>query len=114
MADTDAYQEAVVKLMSYVDQTANFATAQLPDVAAQMLAYGETIAIIWAVVLGVFFLMSLFGFLLAVSKEDDIAMGLLFPLIITGIFLVVNIGTIIEIKTAPKLYILHELKNALK
>lgn len=45
--NTDAYQDAVNKLMAYVDQTVNFAKGELPEVCKEILIYGAAQNYFW-------------------------------------------------------------------
>jgi hypothetical protein len=115
-ATTDAYQDAVNKLMSYIDQTANFAKGQLPDIANELLVFGVTQHTLLAYLFGSITILAFLVFLLGIwiakdGEEGGLEVSVVFFLIfgvgcaITG----AQILDLYQIKEAPKIYVLHEL-----
>jgi hypothetical protein len=117
MANTDAYQDAVTKLMNYLNDTVVFAKSQLPDVAQQMLVYGAELTHFWMWFWIVGFALSFLMFLVSLLTMDEAGgVGVAMFLIMLGLGVLAGIeySTIIEIRDAPKLYILDELASKLK
>lgn len=116
MANTDAYQDAVSKLISYLDQTVDFARGQLPEVCKEILAYGAYSNTFWIWFSGVFAVLSLLIFILSIVKNDDCGgctvacfMLLLGMSTATG----ANIMEAKKIELAPKLYVMEYLRSEL-
>lgn len=114
---TDAYQDAVHKLMDYMNDTVIFAKAQLPDVAQQMLIYGAEMAHIWmwgwiivAIACFLFWLTSL----IAIDEAGGLAFTIFLAWIGAGACAVAQYSVQLEIRDAPKLYIMEQLANQVK
>jgi hypothetical protein len=115
---TDAYQDAVHKLMDYMNDTVVFAKAQLPDVANQMLVYGAEMAHMWMIgwiIAAVIAFLMFLGFGLLGGDERG---GVSFVFFLAWIGLSIAAGHAysvqIEIRDAPKLYIMDQLAERVK
>lgn len=116
----DAYQDAVTKLMNYLNDTVVFAKAQLPDVANQMLVYGAEMAHFWMIFwicVGAFFgLLTVLTVIFGITNNDEMRGGgiLGFITVVFFVFAALSYQTQIKIHDAPKLYIMDELAYKLK
>lgn len=114
----DEYQNAVKKLMDYLDQTAVFAKGELPDVANQMLVYGATMGQFWLTLWCVVAAVSVGLWLLYMAFADSEHIP---GKIITGIMALIFVcvagqcwADLVKIRTAPKLYIMEAMGDMLK
>jgi hypothetical protein len=115
---TDAYQDAVHKLMDYMNDTVVFAKAQLPDVAQQMLIYGAEMShmwmIGWIIAAAIAFLMFLGMAIIAGDEGGGPSCFFFIAWVGCSIAAGCSYSTVIEIRDAPKLYIMDELASKLK
>lgn len=109
---TDEYQKATKELMQYVTQAVEFTKNQMPEVVAQLLAYDAKVAAILLACCVIGWFVALMVLLFAYANDSEAAQVfawaaiLLLPLAALG-----NFTTIVKIETAPKLYVLDELRQ---
>lgn len=107
--DADAYQQAVTKLMTYIDNTAAFAQEQLPDVARQMLEYGAYTSSLWMFIALVVVALTLLAMFFSAASGNEAWPMWFVSLGISLMFAGSNYSTIKKIELAPKLYIMDEM-----
>jgi len=110
----DQYQEALKKLMDYMQDTVVFAKSQLPDIANQMLTYGAHMAHLWMIfwiIIAAVALLSFFVGLIAMDEGSGVCFISLLLIVAASIAACFQYGTQIKIKEAPKLYLMDELAS---
>lgn len=115
---TNAYQEAVNKLMGYIDQTVNFAKGELPEVCKEILAYGAAQSHFWCWFSGIFAVIAAVIFVLtfiAANKDNEYGASIFMLIATFGLSTLCgcNMMEAKKIELAPKLYVLEFFKSAL-
>jgi hypothetical protein len=112
--------ETLKQLLSYVEQTSEFAKEQAPLVAQEILNVGYINCSMWSVIItlcfaGCFVLLLIFNDLKKEKAKDaDIAAALSFLLFaFSSIALLVNIYCWLYVLLCPRLYILSSIKSLL-
>lgn len=120
MANNDAYQQAVEKLLTYMDQTVSFAKGQLPDIAQEVLSYGTTMAHFWMWFWIVFAVLGFIGLVaVSVPSDDDSGQGGAIAVMFFITFgLCVGAGfqyaDLVKIEKEPKIYIIQQVRDSLR
>jgi hypothetical protein len=117
MSNTDAYQEAVNKLITYIDQTVDFAKGQLPDIAQEILTYGATMEQFWMwffiVFAGISFVTMIATIIGSMDSDNPAPAMMFFAFLGLSIFAAHDYVVLIKIKEAPKLYVMEQMHDML-
>lgn len=107
--------EILSAIQSAAGQAGDFAMEQLPDIAAQYVAYGRVVHVVGIVLAlgGLFGCFKLFKWLIA-TDQGEFAPMVLFIATPVAIVLVGNIGPALMVWFAPKVWLLKELAALVK
>lgn len=111
---TDSYEKALDKLVEYIDQTVTFAKGELPEVATQIAAYGaaSSTILMWVFIAASAVMFMVWLLSIASSDGDTPAPYFAFALLIFCVAgSVAYRMTLLKIETAPKLYVLEQVRE---